>query len=306
LHQRPPRRLSRLRLKLVALAAAIALGIWLLSSLTVAYALTRRQRPPFAEPVPAVSWGPIEGHRLRTGDGQEVGAWFAPGEDERPSVVLLHGNGGSRGGVLDRAEMLAGLGCSLMMVTLRAHGDSSGEWNDFGLCARHDVVAAVEFLERRRPGRPIVIMGCSLGSAAAVFASAELGHRVRGYILECPYQDLKVAVRNRTRNYLPRPLDRVAYQGLLAVSPIVLPRLEEISPLEAMGGIPADVPVLILAGGRDRQAHPDEARALLGRVSSHGRLVVFEGASHMQLHRDDPARFRRSVLDFLDEIDGPE
>ena len=276
----------------------------MLSSLAVAYALTKRQRPPFAEPAPAVAWGRIEAHRLRTSDGQEVGAWFVPGEDDRPSLVLLHGNGGSRGGVLDRAEILASRGCAVLMVTLRAHGDSTGARNDFGLGARHDVVAAVEFLERRRPGHPIVILGCSLGSAAAMFASAELGHRVDGYILECPYQDLKVAVRNRTRNYLPRPLDRVAYLGLRLVSPLVLPDLEAISPLMAAGGIPDDVPVLILAGGRDRHAHPDEARAILGRVASHGRLVVFERASHLALLRDDPELYGRSVRDFLGGIEG--
>ena len=64
--------------------------------------------------------------------------------------------------------------------------------------------AAVEFLEKRRPGRPLIVSGNSMGSAAAVFAAKELGHRVQGYILESPYQDLKVAVWNRLDNSLPR------------------------------------------------------------------------------------------------------
>ena len=33
-----------------------------------------------------------------------------------------------------------------------------------------------------------------MGAAAAVFASGELARRVHGYVLECPYQDLKTAV----------------------------------------------------------------------------------------------------------------
>ena len=60
------------------------------------------------------------------------------------------------------------------------------------------MIAAVEFLERHRPGKPIVVLGASLGAAAAVFASGELAHRVQGYILESPYKDLKTAVRNRS------------------------------------------------------------------------------------------------------------
>ena len=115
------------------------------------------------------------------------GSW--KGNPEAPSVLLLHGNKGSRANSLKRAEFLAQAGYAVLMISFRAHGDSTGEFNDVGYSARQDVVAGVEFLEKKRPGHSIVVMGVSLGSAAAIFASAELGHRVRGYILESPYQD---------------------------------------------------------------------------------------------------------------------
>jgi alpha-beta hydrolase superfamily lysophospholipase len=166
--------------------AGVLLALWLAASFAVAYRLTRRHRPPFHEPIPAVSWARFESHRLRTSDGQELGAWLIAGTGVGPSVVMLHGNGGSRIHCLRRAEMLAAEGCTLLLVSLRAHGDSTGEFNDIGYGARHDVVAAVDFLERERPGIPIVIHGASLGAAAALFASAALGHRVSGYLLESP------------------------------------------------------------------------------------------------------------------------
>src|SRR2546426_914446 len=82
-------------------------------------------------------------------------------------------------------------------------------------------------------GRPVVVWGSSLGAAATIFAAKDLGHQVSGYILECPYQDLHTAVRNRTEIYLPPLLDRVAYAGLLTVSTLVLPNADKISPIEA-------------------------------------------------------------------------
>ena len=99
----------------------------------------------------------------------------------------------------------------------------TGEIDDAGYSARHDVFAAVDFLERRRPGRPVVIDGNSMGSAAAIFAAEELGHRVAAYILESPYQDLKTAVWNRIDNRLPAGLSHAAYGGLRLVSPLFLP-----------------------------------------------------------------------------------
>ncbi|MDR3639611.1 MAG: alpha/beta fold hydrolase [Isosphaeraceae bacterium] len=281
-------------------------AVWLLVSFCVAYGLTRRPRPWFAEPVPTVGWGTLEARRIRTSDGHELGAWFARGRDGAPSVLVLHGNRGSRRNVLDRAELFASAGCSVLLVSLRAHGDSTGDFNDIGLSARHDVVAAVGLLEQLRPGRPVVIHGTSMGAAAALFAAEELARRVDGYILECPYQDLKTAVRNRTRNSLPPVLDWLAYESLVLVAPAVLPELAQTSAVRAAAAVPADVPVLVLAGGLDRRARPDEASAIFAQVRSHATLAVFERADHLRLHVADPARYRRTILGFIAALSLPE
>jgi uncharacterized protein len=287
----------RLRRWIIFLVALVPL--WFLISLFVAHRLTRRSRPRFEEPIPVVAWANFESHRLSTRDGHEIGAWYAGGRDDAPSVVLLHGNGGRRGDNLTRAELLASAGCAVLMVTFRAHGDSTGDFNDIGYSARHDVVAAVEFLESHRPGRPILILGSSLGAAAATFASGDLGPRVSGYILEAPYLDLKVAVRNRTSNALPIGLEWVAYQGLLTVAPLFLPHIEKISPREAIAGIPEEVPVLLIVGRDDRKARPEQVEVLLDRVRSHGKMVVFEKAGHLHYAETDPHLYRSTILDFV-------
>ncbi len=74
-----------------AIALAILVSAWLTASATVAYRLTHRHRPRYEEPIPPVSWGQLEDHRIRTSDGEELGAWFSRGGDDSPSVLLLHG-----------------------------------------------------------------------------------------------------------------------------------------------------------------------------------------------------------------------
>lgn len=143
-----------------------------------------------------------------------------------------------------------------------------------------------------------------MGSAAAAFAAGELGHRVDGYILECPYQDLKIAVWNRTDNVLPPILSHIAYAGLRAAALVLVPHLDRISPLEAIRGIPGDVPVLILAGEADRLARADEARAIFREVESHGKLVFFPRAGHANLLNADRELYERTVLEFCRKCDG--
>jgi alpha-beta hydrolase superfamily lysophospholipase len=281
---------------------AVAFATWLLASFGAAYLLTRRPRSPFAEPPPDVTWGPLEAHRITTGDGERLGAWYAEGGDG-PSVLLLHGNGGSRRNCLGRAATLSSEGrCAVLLVSLRAHGDSTGRFNDIGYSARRDVVAAVEFLRDRRPGKPVIVLGVSMGAAAALFAAEDLGEGVDGYILESPYRDLETAVWNRTRAHLPPVLDRVAYLGLRVAATVILPDFRAMSALRAIDRVPAGIPILILSGGEDALARPAEAIALYDRVRSHGRLEIIPGGDHQDLLRAAPHRWVRSVRAFCADV----
>jgi alpha-beta hydrolase superfamily lysophospholipase len=189
----------------------------------------------------------------------------------------------------------------VLLISVRAHGDSTGDVNDFGYGARHDIIAAVEFLEKRRPGRPVLLLGISLGSAASVFAAKELGERIHGCLLELPYRDLRTASRNRMQAWLPVGLEYVAYSGLMAVAPLILP-IDAISPIDAITSIPSSVPVWILAGERDAMARLPDVEALHERVATHGRLVVFPEAGHESLLKHDPERYTAAVEEWLAQV----
>lgn len=279
--------------------------LWLLASYLAAWQLSARRSPIRAEPVPQLAWGTVEAFRLDTDDGEQVGAWFIDGRPDKPPVLLLHGNGGCRSDCLPEAELAASAGHPVLLLTFRAHGDSTGDHNDFGFSGRREVVAAVAWLEARCPRRPPVIWGRSLGAAAAAFASEELGHRVAGYLLECPYRDLRSAVRNRTRHYLPPVVEYVVYAGLRITAPLTQPDFDRISPADAVAGIPPDTRVLILAGGADRRATLGDARAVQERCRCPAELRVFESGDHLRLAETDPAGYRTTVVGFLSRCGQP-
>jgi alpha-beta hydrolase superfamily lysophospholipase len=238
---------------------------------------------------------------LKTGDGQEIGAWLVRGDPQKGCALLLHGNGRSRRQMLPVMQYLTEAHFTVLAVNLRAHGDSTGEINDLGWSARHDVTAAVEFLEHECPQRPIYVVGRSLGAAAAIFASQELKGRVAGYFLEQPYKDLKSATWNRLQHYLPPVLDWIAYGGLRLWAPVFLPvAADQLSPHDHIQDIPESVPVVFVTGSADRHAHLDEVTAMYRRIQSHAKLVVFDGAQHVDLDRANPELYRTTLLNFLD------
>jgi pimeloyl-ACP methyl ester carboxylesterase len=262
-----PRALRRAGLALASLILA-----WIGSGTLAALGLTRRWTGPEPEPTPV----DFEALRLATRDGLAIGAFHAEPRDARLAIVLVHGNGSSRSQLLDEARALHDLGYAVMPITVRAHGDSEGTRNDFGYGARHDVIAAVTELERRAPGRPIVVLGISLGSAAALFAAEELDRRVAGYVLVGPYASLELATVRRTERYLPPLIDDVAFGALWVGGRLVLPELDRIAPCQAATRMPSDLPVLVIAGERDARAPVEDARCI-ARTLRRARIVVLPG-----------------------------
>lgn len=299
---RPSRRAwSRLALLVALLALA-----WLASGIAVAWKLTRRAGPRAHEAAPAIGWGALRELRLTTSDREELGAWWIEAPEPRATALLLHGNASTRAECLSTARVLLEERVSCLLLTLRAHGDSTGDVNDVGWSARADVLAGVREIERVHPGLPVLVRGFSLGAAAAVFAAGELGLRVRGWLLEMCYADLDTAVRNRTRLFLPPPLDALAARAVQLGGRIVLPHAGEIAPAACIGAIPAAVPVLLLSGGRDPRVDDFESNALLAAAGPHARLVRFDDAAHEVLASTHAEAYARLVRDWLAQCLGGE
>jgi alpha-beta hydrolase superfamily lysophospholipase len=276
------------------------LFVWLGGSAFVTRKLTRRSRPAFAEPAAQVQWARLEELSLDTADGEQVGAWLARVLSPRACALVLHGNGGSRRSRLGVIQLLAQNDIAVLAISLRCHGDSSGTVNDMGYSARHDVVAAVEYLQHEYPGLRLFVVARSLGAAAALFAAEQLDDRVAGYILEQPYRDLKTATWNRLQLYLPAGLDRLAYVGLRLSSAVMFPYdADRISPRNVAKDIPECVPVLILTGSADQRTRLSEVRDIYQQIESHAQLAVFDGARHESLQRRDPQRYAELLLGFV-------
>lgn len=287
-----------LRLVLYALLATTA--AFVASGWLAVGALRARQKPRYAETPPAAWAGRVEELRLRTSDGEDLGAWFVEASDpQAPTVILLHGKGGGRGARVGAADLFTERGCAALLVSLRAHGDSSGERDDFGWSARHDVVAAVAWARTRRPGARVVLAGASLGAAASVFTAAELPEPVDAYWLECLYTDLDSAALRRCQQHLPLGLGHIAHRALLVGAALRWPEWREIAPVARMASLHAPGGVWILAGGADELATLDDARALAAACVTPARLVVIEGAPHDRLVAYDRAAYARTADEFL-------
>ncbi|MDX1970715.1 MAG: alpha/beta fold hydrolase [Planctomycetaceae bacterium] len=276
--------------------------LWLGLSCVVASALTQRAHPMRAEQLPSGTASRWETVRLSTSDGETLGAWFAIGDREQPVVLLFHGNGGCRSSMLPQADWLVARGCGVLLVTLRAHGDSTGTRNDIGYSSRLDVRSAVDWVAQRDPTRRRIVWGQSVGGAAAILASLDAELPVDGYILECVFADLDRAVWNRLRMYLPPVLDQIAYVGLRVVAPAFVPHLDETAPARAAKRMPTDRPVLLLAGSIDRRATVAESQEIAASIGECAHVAIVEGGDHLTLHDANSQQYFDEIARLLSRV----
>lgn len=121
---------------------------------------------------------------IQSGDHHLAG-WLLRPEAPRPGaplVLIAHGWGASYGTVVRLADPLVRGGHEVLLFDFRGHGRNTElpyvTVRDF----RDDVMAVVEYARERFPGKRRVVVGHSLGGAAAVLAAAE-GSPIDGLVL---------------------------------------------------------------------------------------------------------------------------
>jgi alpha-beta hydrolase superfamily lysophospholipase len=226
--------------------------------------------------------------------GARLSAWIAPASNVRAAAVLMHPLRGDRRSMRGRMQLLRSLGVASIAFDFSAHGESTGETITFGHLESLDARAAVGFARRRWPDLPLIVIGVSLGGAAALLADPPLD--VDGMILESVFPDIATAVANRLAMRLP-------YADL--ATPVLMAQLSWQLGIDASQLAPADraglitVPVLIMSGSHDRRTTVADTRRLAGAFRGPRQLVLFEGARHQNLRAFDTPRYDAVVAAFF-------
>jgi len=189
-----------------------------------------------------------------------------PGE---PLVLLAHGWGASYSTVLELGEPLARAGHDVLLFDVRGHGRNEPAPYVTVRHFRDDVIAALEYARQRFPGRPLVLVGHSMGGAAAVLAAAE-GAPVDGLVLiAAPADILAVTAEYLTDRGLPGSL------MVTVLRPFWWRRVggsfRPLTPSRRIGEV--RVPILMIQPEHDMRVHRHHAERLTAAAGIDYHLV---------------------------------
>jgi len=125
-----------------------------------------------------------ENVEIKSFDGTILKGWLIQADKEPiGSVIYIHGTYTNKAFGLKRAQFLKEAGYNVLLVDLRYHGESGGEFCTYGYLEKFDISDWISFLLKRFPDVPVALFGVSLGGAIAI-QTAGIDNRVSAIISE--------------------------------------------------------------------------------------------------------------------------
>lgn len=242
--------------------------------------------------------------------------WLPDNGATRAAVVIVHGLGEHSGRYAHVAEQLVAAGCAVYAMDHRGHGKSDGSRAVVDRFSRavEDIDQVVELAKKENPGKPVFMLGHSMGGALALSYTLKHQPKLKGLILSGP----AVAIDGAPPHL--KPLSRILSifapsAGLFAIPPTTVSRDESVvkhyadDPLNFHGKVPArtlseiigfvewlpaavpglTLPLLIQHGSKDVLAGVSGSQMVAREASSKDKtLKVYDELFH-EIYNELPA-----------------
>ena len=268
---------------------------------------------------------------VEASDGVRLYAqWWKPSGAAKAIVCLVHGGCEHSGRYAHLANRLASSGYLVAAIDLRGHGRSPGRRVFIRSFAEYlaDVHCLLSQAAKQAPGRPVFLLGHSLGGLiATLFVIAERP-AIAGLVLSGPFLELGQGI-SKPAVMLARIMGRLFPKLTLtkALDTTAVSRDPEVvsayakDPLVHHGGIPLGtgvevmkaivtknarmaeirVPLLVFHGTADRLAAVDGSKQLYSRASSADKtLRLCEGLFHEVFNEPEREALLDELVNWLD------
>ena len=254
-------------------------------------------------------------------------AWLPEG-GPRAVIVLAHGASEHSGRYAWTGEQLSARGYAVYAIDHRGHGQSAGGRAviDRMRNAVEDLHTLVERAARAHPGRPLVLLGHSMGGAVSLAYTIEHEDALDALVLSGPLAAVEAA--SPVQRVAGRVLSAVAPSlGVVAIDSTAVSRDPEVvadydaDPLNYHGKLPArtvaelsrtidgfpdavtkfKLPMLVMHGTADRLVPIAGSEMVVGRAGSGDKTFKrYDGLFHEILNEPERQQVLDDIADWLD------
>ena len=233
---------------------------------------------------------------FKTKDSIKLEAWYIEADSSKGTILLFHGHGGNKSGVIKESESFHKMGYNTLLVDFRAHGNSGGNTCTIGYDETEDVKLAYDYIKNKGE-KNIVLWGISMGASTITKAVKDYQLNPNKIILEMPFGTIKDAVIGRVKmmGLPPQPIATLltfwggTEHGFWAFG---------MKPQEFASAIKC--PVLLQWGKNDPRVSKGEEEILFKNLpNSNKKFVIYETAGHESLCKKETAKWEAEIAAFL-------
>lgn len=276
----------------------VVLGLYV----AILLAVTALSRRPPRIPIfvaPGAFGSPQEEVQIPSTDGITLQGWWVDAPKVKTVAIFLHGYAMNRAELAPVAFRFWQLGMASLMIDFRAHGRTRAGTSTIGWKEREDVRAACLWVRERMPGAKIVLIGSSMGSAAAGMAVGDDPDIADAVVLDSSYSKLSHAIPGWWRFLGGRFLQIVLAPVVWLAIPIAKVNPYRVDVAERLKQAHR-VPFLVLHGEADDLAPPAEAERNLAALPEGTKIVWFPRSGHSEGRWIHPHLYESAVLGFLE------
>jgi fermentation-respiration switch protein FrsA (DUF1100 family) len=192
-------------------------------------------------------------------------------------------------------------GYNVVMMDVRAHGESGGKTATYGWRERYDTAAITTALYSSETVHHLGALGVSMGAAIAL-QSAAVEPRLEGVVAEDPFANLREVSYDYAGLELSPLLGRTLFRPatMLAMHEMAKAggfRPDDVSPEKAVAA--RSFPTLLICGTRDHRIPCRHAERIYKAAQGPKELWVVAGAQHASALGHAPAEYEDRVVTFF-------
>jgi len=283
---------------MLALLVALLIGYLGAGWLVVIWMSSPRRKLPSATPA-SVGLG-YEEVEFQSSDGVRLSGWWVPAKNSSMAALLIPGWGGFKFDehVLQTIPVYHGAGYGVLLLDLRAQGESGGSRRTLGYREVRDVQGALPWLRRQGyAANRIVLHGWSMGGATALRAAPATG--VAAVVEEAGYADLPLLLKGSLPEF-------VRLGALLEPAILLAGRLFpdfdpwDVVPKREAAILRGEGVPLFMIHSTDDDIVPYEQALILAKAYPEARFWKLEGYGHVEAY--EHPEYARRLLAFLDGL----
>lgn len=250
--------------------------------------------------IKTIEWAKRTQHKkytITSHDGLKLFGRYYDHSINSPNVILIHGYRSVSNRLLDLAKFyFEDLNMNVLMIDLRGHGLSEGDYIGMGANDSLDLISWINFLNGKS-GRDIAIHGMSMGAVTALNTSNVALENVKIIIADSPFSSFKNMMDFFFKKHYRIP-GFLFYGPLTLITKLTLGFfLGEINPEAKVKQ--SRYPIMFIHGGHDNRVPAKFSKDLFNNCSNKKDLLIIEGADHTFAYVCEFDLYRRKIVQNL-------